>query len=296
MSNNESSKKVDSTIIIALISAFVTIIVALIPFFGPKLFPDKPTPTPPLAAATATSLPATDTATAPPTAQPTDTVPVEMDTSTPAPTDAPLPTPTVIPIGNDWAKDCISLAWIPEPKDGQPQPTAGDNGCWQQPAYSFITNNGLQFQDNGKYQDRSAYGLFAPLPGTKGTVTVKVSLQELTRADLIMGIYTQPSLESDGYLIAIPNGNVKKAKILKKVSYQLYNTDVPSAPVDQLDGYTIEFTYTPGSVYASVPGVIKFPTNTVQGQTAQKYLFIGYRTLGPAYVANGTFLSVKLSQ
>ena len=299
MSAEKPPKKIDTNITLAIIGLISAAIVAAISN-ADKLAAAFQHPEPaPIVTMTA-ELPPTLvvlTSTIPPTVMPTDTVPSGKPTSTMAPaTDTPTPAPTPVPLGQDWPQDCISTLWLPEPPDGQPQPIKGDNGCWLQPVYSFETNNGLEFQDNGKYNASSAYGLFAPLPGTKGTVTIKVGLQELTRADLIVGVYTQPSLESDGYLIAIPAGNVKKAKILKKISYRNYNTDVPTAPVDQLDGYTIEFSYTAGSVYASVPGVIKFPTNTLQSQTGQKYIFIGYRTVGPAYVADGTFLSLKLSQ
>jgi len=297
MSTNEPSKKIDSNIIIALISAFVTIILALIPFVGPKLFADKPTPTPTVAPSTATSAPATEdnTATLPPTVQPTDTALVIPDTVTPASTDTPLPLPTVIPIGNDWAKDCISLVWIPEPKDGQPQPVQGNDGCWAQPVYSFETvNGGLQFQDDGNYSTPAAYGLFAALPGSKGTVTVTVRLKELSKADILIGVYADANLKSDGYLMTIPGGDVKKQKIIKKLSYDYYNTEKGTQPVDQRNGYTITFEYSPGSVSATVPGVLSFPAATIQG--SPKYIFLGYRTFNPGYSADGTFSTLKVDQ
>ena len=73
------------------------------------------------------------------------------------------------------------------------------NGCLQQPIYFFETDNGrLNFQDDSKNSPSQVYGIFAPLPGSNGTVTVKVSLRELTKADLLMGVHDNQDLSTHG--------------------------------------------------------------------------------------------------
>jgi hypothetical protein len=290
MSKNESSKKIDSNIIIAVISAIVTILVALIPFVGPKLFADKPTPTP------TTALVYTDTVTstqAPTnTIAPTDTLAPSEPTYTPAPpTDTPTPTPvSPVAIGDDWPQNCISTLWQPVPS--MATVPLGD-GCSKQPIYFFATRNGsLNFRDVGAGSSAEAYGLFAILPGTEGSVTVKVSLRELSKADLLMGVYEDAALTSQGMLMTIPYGNVKRQKIVQMLSYVNYKSVDSTAPVDQLDGYTIIFKYSPGLVTATIPGIRTFEMSV----NSPQYIFIGYRKRGPGYTADGTFLSLKVDQ
>jgi hypothetical protein len=152
----------------------------------------------------------------------------------------------------------------------------------------------LQFLDDGNYSTPSAYGLFAPLPGSKGTITVTVRLTDLNKADLLIGVYKDASLKSDGYLMSIPAGDVKQRKIIRMLGYDNYKTERGTQPVDQRNGYTITFEYSPGSVSASVPGVFSFPVATIQG--SPKYIFLGYRTFNPGYSVNGAFTTLNVDQ
>jgi hypothetical protein len=296
MSNNEPSKKMDTSIIVAIITLIGTVLVALISnldkFSGFRSPPPAGTsvvPTEMRAAPTAIVF----TLTVPPTVIPTDTVPAGEATSTPLPpTDTPTVTPAPVALGQDWPQNCISMLWEPYPLiETVPQ----GNGCWQQPIYFFETDSGsLVFQDDGRNSASNVYGLFAPLPGKEGTVTVKVSLRELSKADLLMGVYSKQDLNSDGLLMAIPGGNVKKEKVQQMLSYNNYKTVDNTVPIDQGSGYTITFTYTGTSVTASVPGVRDFKKVTVSG--SPKYIFLGYRKLGPSYTADGTFISLDVGQ
>ena len=152
----------------------------------------------------------------------------------------------------------------------------------------------MKFEDDGRNSSSPVYGLFAPLPGTDGTVTVKVSLRELSKADLLMGVYEKQDLNADGLLMAIPFGDTKKQKILQMLSFNDYKTVDFTAPIEQQGGYTITFTYSATSVTASVPGVRTFEKVTVPG--TPKYIFLGYRKRGPGYQADGTFLSLSVNQ
>ena len=295
MSNKEPSKRMDTSILVAIITLIGTVAVAVISNLD-KFAAIRPTPasgtsvvpTEMLAAPTAVVF----TETVAPTVVPTDTVPAGEPTSTALPpTDTPTVTPAPVALGQDWPQNCISTLWQPYPLL---ETVPLGNGCWQQPIYFFETDNGgLVFQDDGRSSVSNVYGLFAALPGPSGTVTVKVSLRDLSKADLLMGVYQEQDLNSDGLLMAIPAGDVKKEKILQKLSYNDYKSIDNTAPVDQRDGYTITFTYTGTSVTASVPGVYTFDKVTVG---SPKYIFLGYRKLGPAYTADGMFLSLNLGQ
>lgn len=292
MTNKETPRRLDPTITAALIGVVGTIIVTLITVYGnrsPAVQATSVVPTDMQAAPTAVVF----TPTVAPTVMPTDTVPVGQPSSTPPPaTDTPTSTPSPVALGQDWPQNCISTLWQPYPLF---ETVPVGNGCLQQPIYFFETQNGsLTFQDDGRNSVSTVYGLFAPLPGTNGTATVKVSLRELSKADLLLGVYEQQDLNADGLLMAIPAGDVKKGKILQMLSYNNYKTVDNTAPIDQGDGYTVTFNYSATSVTASVPGVYNFDRVTVPG--AQKYIFLGYRKLGPAYSADGTFISLNISQ
>ena len=152
----------------------------------------------------------------------------------------------------------------------------------------------LNFQDEQQKLSLRSLRHIRPLPGSNGTVTVKVSLRELTKADLLMGVHDNQDLSTNGVLIAMPAGDVKRQKILQMLSYNNYKTEEDTAPINQMDGYAITFTYTATSVTASVPGVYKFKKATVSGNP--KYIFLGYRKRGPVYSADGTFISLKADQ
>jgi hypothetical protein len=294
MADKGSPKKFDTNITLAIIGLLSAVIVAAISNADKLANAFRPEPTATIISTAA--LPPTfevPTATIPPTVNPTDTVPAGEPSSTPAPaTDTPTPTPAPIALGEDWPQNCISTLWQPYPViDTFPL----GNGCLQQPIYFFETDNGrLNFQDDSKNSPSQVYGIFAPLPGSNGTVTVKVSLRELTKADLLMGVYDNQDLNTNGVLIAIPAGDVKRQKILQMLSYNNYKTEDNTAPINQMDGYTITFTYTATSVTASVPGVYSFKKATVSGNP--KYIFLGYRKRGPVYSADGTFISLKADQ
>ena len=282
------SRKVDSTVVAAVITGVVTIAVTLIGVFGNRLA------APPPPTATAPALP-TDTATWTPSVVPSDTTLPGTPSPTPVPpTDTPTATITPVPpvaIGQDWKEGCISTLWKPFPADI----TAADkgNGCWQEPLFVFSAENGdLDFLAQN-VNDSTIYGLFAPLSTESGSVSFKVRLRDLTNVDLLMGVYAQPDVTSQGLLMTIPEGNVKQRPIAEKDNLTSYTTMQRSGNLDQGDGYWFTFTFTVNSVRSSVnPSV--FVTNPLSVPSAQKWLFLGYKVLSRSHRIDGTFFSLQV--
>ncbi len=209
MSNNNPSRRIDPSIVAALIGVLGTIVVTLITLFYSNRPGPQPTPFPPSPTAMPTST-ITDTAV------PTTTVAPGEATSTPAP-ETPTPELTFTPappaIGADWANGCISALWKPYPSDIQPDQI---NGCLSQPVIEkFYTSSGrLAFTYVGRVGSAQISGLFAQLP-SDGTVSLSVLLTEVTNGEVLMGIFAEPDPTSNGMLLVFPAGNnVKKQKVI----------------------------------------------------------------------------------
>ena len=273
----KSGKGISPEIVAALIGVAGTIVVAVF-FNQPQSTPDTPTP-----------VPLVITATSMPTAVPTDTVPPGEPTSTPAPTDTPIPEPTVVPpvpVGQDWIQGCISSKWKVYPSTL----IAADkgDGCLQEPVHVFEAVSGsllfvAQRSGAGNAQD---YGLFAPLPES-GSVSFTVSLEDLSNTDLWVGVFPEPDLRSDGLLLVIPAGNVRKRVIVQKEVFT-YETLLSTQNVDQNNGFSFTFTFTNVAVTGNVNPFI-FKTNPFPMSVPEKWLYIGYRGLNGSYRVEGSF-------
>jgi len=285
MSDNPSPRRIDPSVLAALIGVMGTIIVTLISVWaGSKQSSSRTaTDTPPPIVISTYTLPAT--------IGPTDTVLPNAASSTPEPpTDTPVPTFTLVPpvtVGQDWGASCISNLWKPYP-DNVATIDKG-NGCWKNPVIMFSADNGRM----GFLYERSGggaveyFGLFAPLPTESGTVTFKVRLKDLRNVDLWMGIFAEPDINSQGLLMTIPAGNVKKRVIVQK-DVTNYETIQSTQNLDQGDGYSITFTFTANSASGTVnPNV--FVTNPVSIPAAEKWLFLGYKGLKGSYRIEGDF-------
>lgn len=285
MSTN-SPRRIDPSIAAALIGVCGTITVTLVTLFAGRILA-SPTPSSP-AYGTSILLP-TETMTNTFTAVPTDTVPPGEPTSTPAP-----PTATPIPpvaIGQDWSAGCLSTLWKPYPSN-VPTIERGD-GCWQEPVHVFSAENGdLDFPAARGDGGTEIYGLFAPLPES-GSVSFQVQLSQLDNVDLLMGIYAQPDVASQGLLMAIPNERLNKLRIVQKDNVIAYNTVQGTDTLDQGNGFSITFTFNLDSASSSVnPSV--FVTNPVSIPSGQKWLFLGYKGLPGSYQLQGRFFALEL--
>jgi hypothetical protein len=286
MSDNQSPRRIDPSIIAALIGVLGTIAVTLISIRANQqssASTQEPTPI------------VISTYTLPATAAPTDTVLPNAPSSTPEPpTDTPVPTFTLVPpvaIGQDWGASCISNLWKPYP-DNVPTIDKG-NGCWKNPVIIFSADNGSMgfLYERGGNGPVETYGLFAPLPES-GSVTFKVRLQDLSNVDLWMGVFAEADINSQGLLMTIPSGNVKKRVIVQK-DIPTYETILSTQNLDQGDGYSITFTFNANSASGTVnPNV--FVTNPVAIPAAEKWLFLGYKGLRGSYRVEGDFSGLEV--
>jgi len=283
MSNSSSSRRIDPSIIAALIGVIGTILVTLI-----TIKANKPTAVQtPIVISTNTEIPSQ---------VPTDTAGPGEPTSTPAPpTDTPTPTLTRVPavlIGQDWDAGCISTLWQPYPAN-VPMLDNG-NGCWKQPVLIYsIANSKMTFlysrTGSGPVE---IYGLFAPLPEI-GTATYTIHFTDLTNADILMGVFEKADVNSQGLLLAIPNGNAKRREIVQKDNVTTYNTIQSTNTLDQGGGFTFTFTFTSNSASGSVNSNV-FVTNPVSIQSNQKWLFLGYKGLAGKYSIAGEFSGLEI--
>ena len=285
----EPKKKINVTIVVALIGLVGTIGTALISTYG-KSDSSNPSPTPsPIVSVALTEKTS-------PISVPTDTVSPSVPTSTPMPaTEAPIPTSAPIPpvaLGEDWLAGCISTLWKTYPSTILTE-ERGD-GCWREPVYAFSAENGdLDFLSERGGGPAEVYGLFAPLPES-GTVTFTVRLKDLQNVDLWMGVFPEADIESQGLLMTILNGDVSRRSFVQKDPFT-YETVQGTVALNQGNGYSISFVFNTLSVRSRVnPSV--FMTNQVSIPSAQKWLFLGYKGLRGAYRIEGTFLNFELTE
>lgn len=277
--DDETQKNKGATTV-AWISFGGVVIAAIIAAFAqiyPTLFERTPTPLSNIAP-TETSSPFPD-------------VPMTFTSITATATS--LPTMFVhlpVPLGDDWLAGCISTLWQVYPSSIIPA-EKGD-GCWVEPVHAFSAENGdLDFLYERKGGSPEIYGLFAPLPES-GSVTFTVRLQDLHNADLLMGIYDSPNINSQGLLLAILNGPVEKRSIIQK-DPRTYETLQGSVAFAQEKGYSITFTFDSLYVGSRVNPAL-FVINPVSIPSSKKWLFLGYKALNGSYRINGTFLSFEL--
>lgn len=292
MSDNQTPKKADSSIVVALLGFLGVVVTAILTIYAPIIqdnLRQKNQPTPPgpiiITATFAPSL----------TPAPTSTTLPGEPTSTPVtPTETPIPSPTPAPVelGKDWAQSCISALWRPYPTN---IPVIdGGNGCWKNPVHVFSATNGnLAFlAQRGSNGLAEFYGLFAPLPAS-GSVSIHVHLRDLSNTDLLLGVYAEPDLASQGLLMTIPSGNVKKRMIVQKDNINNYTTMQQTNSIDQGDGFWFTFTFNDLSASATVnPSV--FVTNPISIPAPQKWLFIGYKGLNGTYRIEGNFFGLEV--
>lgn len=292
MSNN--NRRIDSTIIAAVIGVMGTLCVTLITlyasYFAPR--PQQPQPTDPALQSTWTA-PATSTI--PPTATitntpvPTDTVAVGEPTSTPAPVTPTLePTFTPVPpaIGADWANGCISSLWRPYPDTVQ---TTINNGCLSQPVIMSIEQVNLFFTENGSlkfavsrtFENAQVYGMFAPIPAN-GLVRIDTLLRRAQVGEIWMGVFAEPNLTSQGLVAVLPEDeNVKRMELVqRKMPEQAQLHELEDFAEDSSQDpprYSIVFELSNGEVRIQELRDTEF--SPVLLNSAQPWLFIGYQVL-----------------
>ena len=278
-----TNKRIDPTIIAALIGVMGTLCVTLITLYANN-FVQRPQPqaTDPVQPTWTISPEATLTF----TPVPTDTVPAGDPTSTPEPpTLTPEPTLTPVPpaIGADWVNGCISALWRPYPNTVAPVPV---NGCLTQPILFpeqvnlFFTENGsLKFQVNRAFETPQVYGLFAPLPAN-GVVRIDTFLRRVQEGEIWMGVFAAPDITSQGLVAAIPSGGNERnrplvqRKMPEQVEIQRMET-FSEDPTQEPPRYSIVFELSNGEVRIQKLGETEF--SPVALNSAQPWLFVGYQ-------------------
>jgi len=196
-----------------------------------------------------------------------------------------------VAIGQDWIVGCISSLWKAYPTTVAT--VENGDGCLQEPVHVFTADGGrLSFigerNGDGSVED---YGMFAPLP-ENGSVTLTISLDNLDNADLWVGVFPEADLKSDGLLLIVPAGNVRKRAIEQKNAFT-YETISSTKNVDQGSGYSFTYTFTNASVTGDVNPFV-FKTNPMSMPTADKWIYIGYRGFGGSYSVKGSFANFFL--
>ncbi|HKJ38063.1 MAG TPA: hypothetical protein VJ972_04760 [Anaerolineales bacterium] len=196
-----------------------------------------------------------------------------------------------VPIGQDWNVGCISSSWQAYP--ATVITVDNGNGCLQEPVHVFNADAGkLSFlgerNEAGPVED---YGMFAALPES-GTVTVTVSLDDLNNADLWVGVFSEADLRSDGLLLVVPAGNVRKRSIEQKNVFT-YETVASTQTIDQNNGFSFTFTFTNTSVIGEINPFV-FKTNPMAMPVGNKWIYIGYRGFSGSYNIQGSFANFFL--
>jgi hypothetical protein len=266
-----TNKRLDPTIIAALIGVVGTLCVTVITLYANRLLPQaQPQPTPVLPTWT---VPATSTITNTPV--PTDTVPAGDPTSTPAP-DTPTPEPTFTPappaIGADWANGCISVLWRPYPET---IPTSENQGCLSEPVNLFFAADGrLSFLVNSRFEGTQVYGMFAPLPAN-GTANVSAFLRTLQEGEIWMGVFAEPNVESQGTVIVIPPGNVRERLLVQKTMPGQLDVQRTATFSQDPPLYDVVFEFGNGAVRTIILRDTVF--DAVPVVSGQPWLFVGYQ-------------------
>jgi len=290
---------IDPAIIAAVIGVMGTLCVTLISLYANRVLP-QPSPQPslppqitqPPVTVVEPTWTASPTVTLTNTPVPTNTVPVGEPTSTPGP-DTPTPEATLTPappaIGSDWANGCISVLWKPYPPSIS---TTESNGCFLEPVNLFFADDGrLSFTVSGEFDNAEVFGLFAPLPAS-GTASIQAFLKTLQEGEIWMGVFAEPTIESQGMVIVIPPGEVRRRELIQKTmprqeEVQRTDTLAQTPPV-----YNVVFQFGNGSVSTTIMNDTLF--NAVPVGTTQQWLFVGYQIRNGRNRIDAEFLNLMV--
>lgn len=288
MSTNK--RGIDPAIIAAVIGVMGTLCVTVVSIYANRVLPQpSPQPQPTIGEPTWTISPISTITDTP---VPTDTVPAGEPTSTAAP-DTPTPENTFTPappaIGSDWANGCISVLWKPYPSTIQ---TTAKDGCFLEPVNLFFAQDGrLTFLVTGRFDGPQVVGLFAPLPAN-GTINIQSFLRSLQQGEIWMGIFAQPDIDSQGMVIVIPPGDVKRRVLVQKtmpgqVEVQQTQSLSRNPPV-----YDVVFQLSNGSVTTTILQDTVF--NAVPVGIGQQWLFVGYQVQKGSNRIDAEFLNLSV--
>lgn len=291
-----TNRRIDPTIIAAVIGVVGTLCVTVITLFANRLLPDPVPPTPDVPTWTVSP-----TSTVTETPVPTDTVPAGEATSTPAP-DTPTPEPTFTPappaLGSDWANGCISVLWRPYPEIVA---TTANNGCLAQPLYFpeqvnlfFVENGSLKFSVNRNFASPQVFGLFARIPAN-GVVRIDTLLRRQQEGEIWMGVFAEPNIGSQGLVAVLPSGeNPRRRELLQRKmpeQAEIHRLEsLSDDPTQDPPRYSIVFELNNGEVRIQKLGEKDF--SAVPLGSAQPWLFVGYQVDAGSNRIDAEFLNL----
>lgn len=283
-------KPIDSTVMAAIITGIVTIVVTAITVLGPKLIGnkgepvEKNTPTPVVIVATptvASPVPATDA--------PAST-PVEANTPLPEPTVAPTEIP-LLEAGQDWLQNCISQKWVV-----YPDPNADASaGCYQAPvANIFATSDQhLTFFYSDRVLSANLIGLFAEIPSAS-LVDITLHIDEISVGEVWVGVMGDTNVDAKGLVLMAPQGNAKNSAFSIRTMPNFEELFLSSKFKKDNGDYVISFDVSPTTVGATLEKYT--PINPVPVASPKKYLFVGIRALpGGTNSISGYFRDLKVT-
>lgn len=282
---DSSKPRIDPAITAALIGVLGTAIVTVISLVYSNRPAPQPTPFP-----TWTVPP---TSTLADTPAPTDTTVPGQPSSTPEPpTNTPEPTPTPPPpaIGADWANGCVSILWVPEPPLAA-APLAND--CHSEPVNNvfFADAGSLKFLVDGRFDNTQVFGMYAPLPAS-GTASISIALTRLEDAEIWMGIFAAPTLQSQGTIIVVPPGNTQKRPLVQKTMPGQVERQKTQPFSEDSATYDVVFEFGSGSVRTTIMQFTVF--DAVPVVSSQQWLFVGYQVKRGTNRIQAEFLNLAI--
>jgi hypothetical protein len=236
------------------------------------------------------------TETVAPTVAFTDTVPPNNPTSTPeppTPTPQPIPTSTLIPVGADWAQNCMSSLWVPYPSSIVAN--SDDKGCLIQPVDKFYTTTGrLAFSFDGRVSAPQIYGMFAKLP-SDGTVRIDLKLITVAKGEILMGVFASPDVNSNGVMVVIPASSdvTRRQKMILKImpGQRVYSQSVEFAADPPI--YDAFFDFTSGNISVQVVKD-QIDLGSISVVSGEKWLFLGYQVLNGTNTLQAEFQNLVI--
>ena len=116
--------------------------------------------------------------------------------------------------------------------------------------------------------------MFAPLPAT-GIASISVSLRRLQEGEIWMGVFAQPDITSQGMIMVIPPGEVKKRLLVQKIMPGQLEVQHTATFTQNSAIYDIVFEFGNGSVRTII--MRDTPFDALPVISTQQWLFVGYQ-------------------
>ncbi len=188
------------------------------------------------------------------------------------------PTISVSPaIGADWPINCISVFWKPFPDSIQVQQ---NDGCLVQPVDTFFTSGGhLSLAFTGRISGAQIHGLFAQLP-SDGTASLNVHLTEVVGGEVLIGIFSEPDVSSNGLFLVIPAGKAldEQRMLIRTMPDKNIFSQTAGPVISSSATYDVSFDFNGGNVSIKLTNN-QINLGSVPIDSTEKWLFIGYQAL-----------------